>query len=326
MPAPRRPFRLAGLALLATMAGPLPAADDQTRVAREMIEVLDAYTVYKMGQFELAFERYLKLAEAGSRQGMLNVGNMYAQGQGVPQSHEKALYWYRKSAEAGDAISMAEVARAYAEGLGVAPDPEQAMVWYRKSAELGNPDAQWILGEALYAAGDRDKGLEWIRTAAQRGGQPSAQQFLAALPGGARAQGDSPLTPDRRDAVLATLARVDLAIQRRQADQILASLAPDADIQVKLPDTSAWQRLSREELAAFWQATFDRAADYRYQRLPPELSRRGDRIRADSLIREWFGEGPEATQLEILEIAEFSVSQGEAVIQRLLLDIRRVDH
>lgn len=325
MPASPQPFRIAALALLFPLAGPLPAADDQTRVAREMIEVLDAYTVYKMGQYDLAFERYLKLAQAGSRQGMLNLGNMYAQGQGVPQSHQKALYWYRKSAEAGDAISMAEVARAYAEGLGVAPDPEQAMAWYRKSAALGNPDAQWILGRTLYAAGDHSQGLELIRTAAERGGQPTAQQFLAGL-APAAGGGTSSLTPERREAVLAALGRMDLAIQRRQPDDILALLAPDADIQVRLPDTSAWQRLSREELAAFWQATFDRARDYRYQRLAPELSRGGELIRADSLIWEWFGSGPGASQLEILEVAELSVTDGKALIQRLQLDIRRVQH
>lgn len=325
MPAPRKSVQFTCFALLAALAGPLPAADDQTRVAREMIEVLDAYTVYKMGQFELAFERYLKLAEAGSRQGMLNVGNMYAQGQGVPQSHEQAIYWYRKSAEAGDAISMAEVARAYSEGLGVAPDPKQARAWYRKSAESGNPDAQWILGKQLYKEGDRNRGLEWIRTAAERGGQPSAQQFLAGLAPGFVRSGDSALTPERRDAVLATLARIDLAIQRRQPDAILAVLAPDADIQVRLPDATGWRSLSREELVALWQATFDRASDYRYQRLAPELSRGGDRVRADSLIREWFGPGPEARQLEILEIAELMVNEGQALIYRLHLDIRRVE-
>ncbi|MDX1634254.1 MAG: tetratricopeptide repeat protein [Marinobacter sp.] len=305
------------------LTAPVQADDQQTEVAREMIQVLDAYTVYKMGQFELAFERYLKLARAGSRQGMLNVGNMYAQGLGVPQSHENALYWYRKSAEAGDAISMAEVARAYEEGLGVAPDPELAMSWYRRSAEKDNPDAQWVVGRAMYQQGQHQEGLAWIRKAAQQGGQPSAQQFLAGL--STTAAGDSALTAERRDAVLATLARMDLAIQRGQPEEMLALLAPDADIRVRLPDANAWQTLNRAELVALWQATFDRAQDYRYQRLAPELSRGGELVRADSLIREWFGTGPDAPQLEILEVAELEVIDGKALIQRLQLDIRRVD-
>lgn len=317
-----RRLRIAGLTLLLVFAGPAHATDDQTRVAREMIEVLDAYTVYKMGQYDLAFERYLKLAEAGSRQGMLNVGNMYAQGQGVPQSHEKALYWYRRSAEAGDAISMAEVARAYDEGLGIAPDPEQAMIWYRRSAEKENPDAQWILGKALYDQGQEQEGLSWIRTAAQRGGQPTAQQFLAGLAEPQSRASRQP-TPQQRDAVLATLALVDLAIQRRQASQILPALSENARIQVKLPNGAGWEQLGRDELVALWQATFDRAEAYRYQRLAPALQYEDGAIIARSRLREWFGSGSDITELEILETARLSFDEGVARIQHLQLDIRR---
>lgn len=60
--------QLAGLLLGALLSTPLSASDDeQTRIAREMIQVLDAYAVYKMGDFDEAFERYRRLAEAGNR-------------------------------------------------------------------------------------------------------------------------------------------------------------------------------------------------------------------------------------------------------------------
>jgi len=156
-------------------------ADDQDQVARNMIRVLNAYVVYKMGQYESAFEQYLELAEEGSRQGMLNVANMYAQGQGVEKSQEKAFQWYLRAAESGDSISMVEVGMAYENGRGTVLDTNKAMAWYRRAAELGNNDARWKLGKRLYDQGSRAEGLCFIHVAAEKGGQPSAQQFLSAL-------------------------------------------------------------------------------------------------------------------------------------------------
>ena len=107
-------------------------SEQQMAVAREMVKVLEAYAVYKMGQYDLAFERYQALAEAGSHQGMYNLANMYANGVGVEQSDAKAFKWYLKAAEAGNKLSMSEVAKAYAEGLGTEADPIQADFWQAK--------------------------------------------------------------------------------------------------------------------------------------------------------------------------------------------------
>lgn len=109
--------------------------DQQMGVAREMVRVLEAYAVYKMGQYDLAFERYRALAEAGSHQGMYNLANMYAAGQGVEQSDSRAFGWYLKAAEAGDRLSMSEVARAYAEGIGTEPDQDRADYWNSMAAD-----------------------------------------------------------------------------------------------------------------------------------------------------------------------------------------------
>ncbi|MEQ5817229.1 sel1 repeat family protein [Marinobacter sp. NFXS11] len=165
---------------------------DQDQVARDMIRVLNAYVVYKMGQYESAFEQYLELAEEGSRQGMLNVANMYAQGQGVEQSQEKAFQWYLRAADSGDSISMVEVAMAYEEGRGTVLDKNEALSWYRRAAEAGNSDARWRLGKNLYEQGRIAEGLCLIRMASTSG-QPSAHQFLAGL-------ADSlPAAPGRRE-------------------------------------------------------------------------------------------------------------------------------
>lgn len=173
------------LALCLLLSGSVArAADneigDQDQVARDMIRVLNAYVVYKMGQYESAFEQYLELAEEGSRQGMLNVANMYAQGQGVEKSQEKAFQWYLRAAESGDSISMVEVAVAYEQGVGTGVNKHEAMGWYRKAAEAGNNDARWRLGKRLYDQGRSAEGLCLISEAAESG-QPTALQFLVGL-------------------------------------------------------------------------------------------------------------------------------------------------
>lgn len=119
----------AALVTLIPHATTAHASDDQTRVARDMIRTLEAYAVYKMGQYDLAFERYLALAEDGNRQGMLNVANMYSEGKGVAQSDSKAFSWYRKAAEIGDRTSMEEIASAYRTGKGVQKNAERARYW-----------------------------------------------------------------------------------------------------------------------------------------------------------------------------------------------------
>jgi hypothetical protein len=112
-------------------------ADDQTRVVRDMIRVLEAYAVYKMGQYDLAFERYMTLAKDGNRQGMLNVANMYAEGKGVEQSDANAFQWFLRLAESGDRFGIDETAKAYRTGKGVQENAEQAIHWEEQAGVGG---------------------------------------------------------------------------------------------------------------------------------------------------------------------------------------------
>jgi len=320
---PRRPARLAlrsTLSLLLACSSAF-AADDQQRVAREMIQALDAYAVYKMGQFEEAYARFLKLAEAGNRQGMLNTGNMLAAGLGVTQNHAEALKWYRRATEAGDPIGTYEVGKAYEQGLGVVADREAALDWYRLAAELDSTDAQWALGKHLYDQGERLAGLSWIRTAAFEGGSPEARAFLDVLEGA----GKLATTPGEAEqsAVLATLAAIDAAAQRKDAAGIVAALQEHASIRVRLPDTSTWQTLSRTELAALWQATFDQVEGYRYERAQPELLAADGGVLAVSRIGEQLESAGEVEELVIHENALLRIVDGTAIIHSLRLDIRR---
>lgn len=314
-----RPVQGALLTLLLACAPATAATQDE--IARQMVRVLEAYAVYKMGRYEDAFSRYLALAEAGNVQGMLNAANMYAAGQGVPKDLEQALRWYRRAAEAGDGIGMFQLARAYEQGLGTAADPEAAEDWYRRAAEQDNADAQWLLGRRLYERGQRLAGLDWIRAAARQG-EPGAQRLLSELEGGgATSPGEAEQT-----AVLRTLAAVDAAARARDAAAIVAPLDPDAEIRVRLPDGPGWTTLNREELQALWQATFERAGDYDYRRSRPELLAADGAVLAFSRISERFGTDPLAPELEIHETALLRLEGARAVIHRLRLDIRDPQH
>jgi TPR repeat protein len=120
---------LAVLIALAPGTTQAEPADDQARVARDLIRVLEAYAVYKMGQYDLAFERYRALAEDGNRQGMLNIANMYAAGKGTEQSHSNAFQWYLRLAELGEQSGIEQTANAYRTGRGVQQSAERARYW-----------------------------------------------------------------------------------------------------------------------------------------------------------------------------------------------------
>ena len=298
-----------------------PSAGPHDRAVRQLQRIVIARRVDDAAKLEEAYARFLKLAEAGNRQGMLNTGNMLAAGLGVTQSHAEALKWYRHAAEAGDPIGMYEVGKAYEQGLGVTADREAALDWYRRAADLDSVDAQWALGKHLYDQGERLAGLSWIRTAAFEGGSPEARAFLNALEGA----GKLATTPGKAEqrAVLETLAAIDAAAQRKGASGIVAALQEDASIRVRMPDTSAWQTLSRTELAALWQATFDKVEGYRYERAQPELLAADGGVLAVSRISEQLESAGEVEQLVIHENALLRIVDGTAIVHSLRLDIRR---
>lgn len=321
--------RTAALALLACLIAPASLAqfeaeagngDDQDRIARDMVSVLKAYAVYKMGQFDEAFDRYKVIAESGNTQGMLNLANMYAAGEGTEQDYEKALHWYRKAAEAGDANGMFETAQAYEKGLGTEPDAARARHWYEQAADHGNAEAQYALGMQLVDAGDEQAGLSWLRRAATEHGHPASQRYLAAREGGGEPQ---PVAGGNRGAVTKALDNITDAAGRRDAAGIVTHVATDARIRVRLPNGSGWDELDREALRELWQETFDRAEDYRVTRRDTTMQRTAAGIRVSSNLDERLASGDDGARLTIAETAIFRIDQGRAVIHDLSLDIRR---
>jgi TPR repeat protein len=84
-------------------------------------------------------------ADAGSTDGMFNLGLAYGHREGVAQDYVKAREWFQKAADGGDAIGMNDLGVLYENGLGVARDYEKAREWYQKAADNGIANAKQAL-------------------------------------------------------------------------------------------------------------------------------------------------------------------------------------
>ena len=89
-------------------------------------------------------------AVGGDAKAQNNLGNMYYNGEGVPEDHKEAVKWYRKAAEQGHAIAQNNLGVMYGNGEGVQEDHKEAVKWYRKAAEQGHAIAQYNLGAMYY--------------------------------------------------------------------------------------------------------------------------------------------------------------------------------
>lgn len=57
----------------------------------------DALTAHQKGDYETALRIWRPLAEQGDARAQFSIGNMYANGQGVPKDMSEAMRWYQKS-------------------------------------------------------------------------------------------------------------------------------------------------------------------------------------------------------------------------------------
>lgn len=66
---------------------------------------------------------------------MSHIGDMYAEGQGVPKDEAEAVKWYRKAAEKGFAKAQQKLGDMYKDGRGVAKDAAEAKKWHNEAAK-----------------------------------------------------------------------------------------------------------------------------------------------------------------------------------------------
>ena len=86
------------------------------------------------------FEDYLKSAENGDSDAMLNVAACYYKGEGVAQNWNKGFKWAKKSAESDNPSGMFAVAMLYSWGLGVEKNKDYARKYFAKTYEYAMKD------------------------------------------------------------------------------------------------------------------------------------------------------------------------------------------
>lgn len=97
--------------------------------------------------YNVAFEWYLKAAEAGHLAAMSDLAYCYMHGFGVVKEPEEGFRWALKAAERGHAPAQVMVAECYLDGRGTETNNVRAEVWLQSAARQGNKRAQLLLGE-----------------------------------------------------------------------------------------------------------------------------------------------------------------------------------
>lgn len=125
-----------------------------------------------------------KAANMGNMDAQLKLGQMYLEGQGVPQDDDIAFVWIRKSAEQEHEWANYDLGMMYLEGRGVSQNDEEAAACFMKGARLGDLDATYQLG-VMYLEGrgigqDDGEACFWIRKAAKLG-YSDAQALLGEM-------------------------------------------------------------------------------------------------------------------------------------------------
>ena len=113
------------------------------------------------------------LAAQGSAWAQSQLGQLYANGRGMPQDYATARGWYEKAAAQGHAWAQTQLGQLYADGRGVPQDYKKAWQWWEQAALQRNAQAQFNLGQ-LYANGrgmaqDYTTARGWYEKAAVQG-------------------------------------------------------------------------------------------------------------------------------------------------------------
>jgi TPR repeat protein len=106
----------------------------------------DADTAMARGQYERAFDLYLKDARQGDPRAQTSVGNLYYLGLGTRRDYAAALRWYYEAARQSHAPALLNIGHLYKQGLGVKQDVMRAFAWYNMANNKGNPQAEKYLG------------------------------------------------------------------------------------------------------------------------------------------------------------------------------------
>lgn len=110
-----------------------------------------ASNLYNAGEYNSAFEEFLKLAEKGDAAAMMRVASMYGDGRGVDYDLNKCLMWDKRAAEAGERSALLNIGITY-RNIG---DAREAKCWLEKAIALDDGEAALALAK-MYMISDKE--------------------------------------------------------------------------------------------------------------------------------------------------------------------------
>ncbi|GAB6842878.1 hypothetical protein HNR00_004905 [Methylorubrum rhodinum] len=183
-------FLAIAVALVSSSVGAQMPSSEGADGSADAVTNLKAYAEYKMGHYDTAKEIWEGLAAKGNTTALINLSNMFTQGNGVSADEKKAFSYTQQAAKLGDARAQHDVGLAYEKGSLVDRDIDKAAEWLRKSAEQDYADGQFAYG-VLLATGrgkglnsvseaDRAEAIAWLRKA-QAHGQTEAAGYIKVI-------------------------------------------------------------------------------------------------------------------------------------------------
>ena len=120
-----------------------------------------AAEAYARGDYQAAANIWLVEAYEGSNDAKFNLGVVYIEGKGVPQSRDQAVFWFTQAAKADHAEAQYNLGWMYTSGYMVTQDYKEAVKWYNLM--------EWIYSSGYSVTQDYKEAVKWYTLAAEQG-------------------------------------------------------------------------------------------------------------------------------------------------------------
>ncbi len=121
--------------------------------------IAEGIEAYEKGEYGRAIEEWIPAAEAGDRNALFNLGQMYRMGRGVEKDIGQAEYYYLKAAKLGHSAAQGNLGTLYYFGKAGKPQVQDAISWWRLAAHNGDPRSQYMLGVLHFNGKNVEKNL-----------------------------------------------------------------------------------------------------------------------------------------------------------------------
>lgn len=116
---------------------------------------------------------FQKAAEKNDAMSEFEIGELYYNGQGVPQDYQETMKWFQKAAALDSPIAEFDIGILYEKGEGTSKNHNEALKWFKRAAMHGLAPAEYEVGDS-YEKGedvtqDYKKAMKWYLKAAVQG-------------------------------------------------------------------------------------------------------------------------------------------------------------